>query len=295
MKRIVVIGTGGRLGAAIARHLRLSGHAVIGFDRKGLDLTSPAMIADRLSLLDFDAVIISGALTSLEQCLDEPDLARQTNAEGPQHIATIAAHKKARTIYISTDYVYDGSHPGRRKETDPTVPTSVYGQTKLAGEHAVQDATDGQALVLRVSWVFGPDRPAFPDQLITRALAGQPLDAIADKFSSPTYALDAAHIIERLICHYPEATGIYNLSNDGRCSWHEYGASALAHVAELGLKLRSHEIITTRLADMTHFRATRPIETATDIDKISTLLGERPRPWSEALRDYLQTYYAATS
>src|SRR5687768_8661944 len=103
--RVVIIGTGGRLGGALARHFRLRGKAVMAFDHKGMDLTRPEMIRDRLEPLSFEAVVLSGAMTQLDECEAKPDEAEAANVTGPRLVAEICATRKARLIHISTDYV----------------------------------------------------------------------------------------------------------------------------------------------------------------------------------------------
>ena len=287
---MVVIGSGGRLGAAVARQLRQSGHAVIAFDRKGLDLSRPEIIDDRLQPLAFDSVVLTAALTGLDDAERRPDAACAINAGGPERVAAIAHRRGARLIHVSTDYVYAGEKAGLRTESDPTGPLSVYGKSKLEGERRVLAASDGQALVLRTSWVFGPDRPAFPDMIVGQARKSDRVSAIADKFSSPTSALDAAQWIESLLDRR-EVAGVLNFCNDGACSWQEYGQKALDLAAEAGIPLKARQVGALKLADMAGFIAQRPVHTAMDVEKLAHTLGFRPRPWQEALRAYIGRYY----
>lgn len=288
--RVVVIGSGGRLGAAVARQLRQSGHAVVAFDRKALDLSRPEIVDDRLGPLAFDTVVLTAALTGLDDAEHRPEAAYAINAHGPEQVAAIAHRRGARVIHVSTDYVYDGEQPGLRSETDPANPVSVYAMSKFDGENRVLAATDGRALILRTSWVFGPDRPAFPDMLIERARKEARVSAIADKFSSPTSALDAARWIEALL-EKPDIRGVLNLCNDGACSWQDYGQKALDSARECGVSLTATLVEPQKLVEMTHFVARRPVHTAISVEKLTGVLGFRPRPWQEALRDYIGRYY----
>jgi len=292
--RIVVIGTGGRVGGALARHFRLAGHAVVGFDRTALDLTRPEIIRDRLEPLAFDTVLLPAALTNLDQAEDRPEEAWAVNVEGPALIAGWCAARGARLIHFSTDYTYDGTRPGWRDESEPVMPVSVYARTKAEGERRVLEATAGAALIARVSWVFGPDRPAFPDQVLERARAGSPLEAIADKFSMPTSALDLGGWLEPFVDGPHRGTGgIVNFCNSGEpASWHSYGQTTLDLAASLGVPLRSTAIEPKTLEGTTAFRARRPVHTAMSNAKLTSLLGTPPRPWPDALREYLQNYHA---
>lgn len=292
--RIVIIGSGGRVGGALARHFRLAGHAVVAFDHTALDLTRPAIIHDRLDPLVFDTVLLPAAVTNLDYAEDHPEETHAANVEGPALVAALCAARGARLIHFSTDYTYTGTQPGLRSETEPPGPISVYGRSKAEGDRRVLEATDGAALIARVSWIFGPDRPAFPDQIIERARIGAPLEAIADKFSLPTSALDLCTWLEPFV-HGPhrEIGGLLNFCHSGDpASWHSYGQTTLDLAAELGVRLRRTVIEPRKLADITAFKAARPIHTAMDNQKLAALLGTPPRPWPAALRDYLRTYHA---
>jgi dTDP-4-dehydrorhamnose reductase len=286
--RVIVTGTGGRLGPAVARRLR-DEHRVLSFDRKAMDLTRPEVIADHLQAVRFDVIIHCAAVTSLEYCEAHPEEAQAVNVAAPRQMAELCRDAGARMIYVSTDYVYDGTRAGLRQEDDPLAPTSVYAATKLAGEEAVREVLE-DSIIARTSWVFGPDRPGFVDQTIRRALQGDADEAIADKYSSPTYSLDVAESMAALLLR-PEIRGLLNVCNAGNCSWHELGTAALQDAAAMGLPLRRETLPESRLVDVKAFVAERPIYTAMDTAKLASLLGSAPRPWREALRDYLRTYF----
>lgn len=285
---VVVTGTGGRLGAAVARHLR-GRHRVVAYDRKAMDLREPEQIADHLTGLHFDALINCAAVTSLDYCEQHPDDASAVNAGAPAIMARLCREQGARMIHVSTDYVYDGATPGLRREGDVTNPLSVYARTKLEGENHVL-AESPAHLVARTTWVFGPDKESFVDQIIARAKKEPACGAIGDKFSSCSYSLDMAEQLERLLLN-PEAAGIFNLCNDGPCSWLELGQAALDIVSDLGWKLRCRTLQSQRLADMKSFLAPRPVHTSLDVSKLALATGLRPRVWREALQDYLATFY----
>ncbi len=290
--RLVIIGTGGRLGAACARHFRGAGHGVVAFDRKGLDLARPEIIRDRLEPLAFDAVLVTAAQTNLDVCEKNPDAAFAANAHGPALVAELCAARGARLVHVSTDYVYDGSQPGLRTEDDATAPLGVYAASKLEGERLVLERTGGSALVARTSWVFGQDRPAFPDMMIARAMKDARVEAIGDKFSTPTYAADFAEMIAPFLEGPLRGQGgVLNVCNSGGTSWVAYGLKALDLAAAAGVALETRTVEPLRLADMTSFKAPRPVHTAMDTARLSALLGRPPRLWEDALAAYIGTFY----
>ncbi|MES2707114.1 MAG: dTDP-4-dehydrorhamnose reductase [Verrucomicrobiota bacterium] len=287
--RIIITGTGGRLGAATARFLR-DRHRVIAWDRKAMDLKEPERILDHFGAVQFDAVIHCAALTAVDYCEQHPDEARAVNTEAPALMAKICRERGARLIHVSTDYVYDGRTPGLRVETDPTAPLGVYAASKRAAEEAVL-AASADFLVARTSWVFGPDRASFADTVLDRARREADGGAIADKWGTPSYSHDAAALLEALLLN-PDATGIVNLCNAGACSWLEYGQACLDLAAEAGIPLKCRTLKPLRLAEMSAFTAPRPVHTAMDTTRLATLTGLRVRPWREALAEYIQTYHA---
>lgn len=286
--RIIITGTGGRLGAAVARHLR-DRHRVIAWDRKALDLRSPEQINDHFGALEFDAVIHCAALTGVDYCEEHPEEAHAVNTVAPAHIARLCAARSARMIHVSTDYVYDGRQPGLRMECDPLNPLGVYARTKHAAELAVL-GIDPSFITARASWIFGPDRQSFADSIIQQAQTGAACGAIADKWSNPSYSLDQAAFLEALLLN-PAAGGPVNLCNTGACPWLEYGQRALdlAHAAGVPLKCRT--LTPQRCADRAGFLAPRPVHTAMDTSRLAELTGQTIRSWQEALADYIGTYY----
>ena len=286
--RIIITGTGGRLGAATARHLR-DRHRVIAWDRKAMDLRSPEQIDDHFGALEFDAVIHCAALTGVDYCEEHPEEAHDVNTAAPAQIARICTERGARLIHVSTDYVYDGSRPGLRTESDPCAPLGVYARTKHAAELAVQ-AAHPAFIIARASWIFGPDRPGFADSIIRQAQQSVSCGAIADKWSTPSSSLDQAVWLEALLLN-PDARGPVNLCNTGSCPWLEYGQTALDLACAAGVSLKCRTLTPQRCADMPGFLAERPVHTAMDTSHLSHLTGQSIRPWQDALAEYIATYY----
>lgn len=289
--RVVVVGSGGRLGAAVARHLRQSPgqFRVVAYDHKAMDLLRPAAVEDHLCAIEFDALINCAAMTSIEQCEAQQDAATQINTTAVRQMAEICKARSSRMIQISTDYVYDGTIDAPRLESDATNPLSHYARTKLAADEAVLDVSS-EFLTARTSWVFGPDRPAFIDQILSQAAKNAEVEAVMDKFSTPTYSIDAADWLAQLLAK-PEVCGVLNLCNSGSASWNQYAQCALDKVRELGWPTKATVVRKTTLDGMKHFAAPRPRFSAMDSSKLARILHGQIRPWHDALHAYLQTYY----
>ncbi len=290
-RKLLVIGAGGRLGKAVARVAAASGWQVIGLDRTALDLASAHAIERQLNGIDFDAAINTAALTNVDYCERHPAEAQTVNATAPQLIALLCARRNARFAHVSTDYVFAGNEPGLRFEDDPTEPLSHYGVSKLAGERAVLNA-DASHLVVRVSWVFGPERPSFIDFILSEARTKDRAKAIGDKWSLPGYAADLADgILALLEPNIPG--GIVHLCNSGSpCSWQEYGQFAVDCAAKHGIALKTSTVEFQSLASMEQFIARRPIHTALATSKFTRLTGRTPRSWHDAVDDFVRTHIA---
>lgn len=286
--KVVVTGTGGRLGAAVARHLRQR-HRVVAYDRRAMDLREPEQIRDHLMGLEFDAVINCAAVTSLDYAEQHAEEALAVNAAAPELIAQLCTARGARLIHLSTDYVYDGELPGLRREDAPANPLGVYARTKHEGEQRVL-AAGSRHLIARTAWVFGPDRPSFVDQIIASAQKNTDCGAVADKFGSASYSLDMARQLE-LLMEQPDISGVINLCNAGPCSWLELGQAALDEAAAQGWKFRCPVLRPLALREMSGFIAPRPVHTSMDTARLAAATGLPPRPWREALADYLAAYY----
>src|SRR5947207_10401948 len=195
--KIVIIGAGGRLGAALVREYR-DRFEVAGFNRAQFDLSNLDRVRKKVRGTNFDVLINAAAFTNVDLCETERDRAFTINGEAPGIVAEICRQKGAKLIHFSTDYVFDGEKRAPYTEEDEAKPISVYGESKLAGEKNVL-ATENRHLVVRVSWVFGPDRPSFIDGIIKRAQENREVDAITDKFSAPTYTVDITEMIGRVL------------------------------------------------------------------------------------------------
>jgi dTDP-4-dehydrorhamnose reductase len=314
--KIVIVGSGGRLGTALTREYR-DKFDMIGFDHEELDLGDKKEIENWLVPLDFDVLINAAAFTNVDLCESQPEQAFKINAAAPKLLAEICSEKKAKLIHFSTDYVFDGEKREPYIETDPAKPISVYGESKRAGEENVL-AIVGEAvgfpgtatpsptgvpthLVIRVSWVFGPDRPSFIDAMVKRAREGEQIDAVVDKLSTPTYTRDIAEMLPRFF-NVDAPGGVLHFANAGQCSWQEYAQHAIDCCGSIGVPLKAKTVGALKLADMTHlcqgsggqanWVARRPVYSVLSTAKYIELTGATPRSWRDAVADYIKRSYS---
>jgi len=282
--RIAITGTTGRVGAALARHLA-ERHEVVLLPRGICDLADADSLNAALESLNCDVLLNPAGLTGLEACEDDPRLAMRVNSAAPGKIALWAASRGVRLIHFSTDYVFGGENTALLTEQAAPHPLSVYGRSKLAGEKAVL-AHPGN-LVVRVSWVFGPEKPSFIDQTFNNALAGRHLEAIADKYSLPVFTTDLAAWMEILIERKTE--GIVHACNPGDpVSWHGMARVVVAEMAAAGVIDPLPEIAGLKLENVKAFRATRPRFTAMDTTRLAEETGVPLRLWPDAIKAYVR-------
>jgi dTDP-4-dehydrorhamnose reductase len=312
--KIVIVGAGGRLGAALAREYA-GDFDVVGFNHAQLDLGEPEQIRKTLGGLDFSALINTAAQTNVDRCETQVEEAFALNGEAPRVLAEICARKKARFIHISTDYVFDGEKREPYTEEDEARPISVYGESKREGERRALEANE-RALIVRVSWVFGPDRPSFIDWALGQARERDEVRAIADKWATPTYTLDLAALLKPFLPVAgitdpgrtgivdgrqagitdpgynadPGYSGILHLANTGECSWQEYAQWALDCCRAEGVPMKAREIGASSLAEMKSFIAKRPVYSVLSSAKYETLTGLTPRPWREVVKAFVRDH-----
>jgi len=313
--KIVITGAGGRLGAALVREYK-GRSEVTGFTHAQLDLGKADQVRASLEPLGFELLINAAAFTNVDLAEKEKDQAFRINADAPRLLAQICREKGAKLIHVSTDYVFDGEKRESYFEDDEPRPISAYGESKVAGENAVLEV-DANHLVVRVSWVFGPDRPSFVDQMIARAREHDTIAAVADKWSTPTYTKDIADMLMRVLAGdvvagvgdpgrekaqqtQPagvtdpgyKASGILHVANAGQCTWQEYAQHALNCCHELGLPLKATQVGAVKMSDMTSWIARRPVHSVLGTPKYEKIAGTAPRPWQEAVADYVRDYVA---
>lgn len=290
MRRLIVVGAGGRLGKALVREYERE-FEVRSFDRAQLDIGDFKQVRRTFDELAFDLLVNCAAQTNVDRCESEREEAFRLNGEAPGVLAEVCSGKGAKLVHISTDYVFDGEKRDPYTEDDEARPISVYGASKLNGEQRVLQ-TDGNHVVARVAWVFGPDRPSFVDALIKRARNEDRVDAIGDKWAAPSYTIDLARML-RPVMTSDEAAGVFHLTNAGSCSWQEYGQWALDCCAAEGVPLKTKHVERLTLAQMKTFVARRPPYTVLSTAKFENVTGIVPRHWRDAVREYVREFVAA--
>jgi dTDP-4-dehydrorhamnose reductase len=276
--KILVTGAAGMLGTDLTERLK-GDHEVTGADVAEFDITDELATAAFIADASPDWVIHGAAFTNVDGCEKEPDKAYHVNGDGPRNVARACWAAKCRMLYVSTDYVYDGSKRLPYVETDPTGPLNVYGASKLRGEHEVLKVLK-DALIVRTSWLFGANGPNFVEAILGQVGKKDELKVVDDQVGSPTFTPDLADALARLVD--ANASGIVHVSNEGACSWFQYAVKILELAGAGGIRVLP--IGTAELARP----ALRPAYSVLSKDRYFTLTGRRLRGWEEALEEYMR-------
>lgn len=214
--RVLITGANGQLGRALQQ---TSPVEYLALSRTELDVTEFDAVWSRASDYQPDLIIHSGALTDVDGCERDPDAAFKSNGLGTQNVASVAAEIGSRLVYISTNFVFDGTKDRPYHEFDCPNPISVYGASKLAGEIAVR-TTCPRHYIVRTSMVFDGSGRNFVNTMLRLAGQRDALRVVSDQYGNPTYAGDLAKAIWKLIER--PAFGTYHLTNTGTASWHDW-------------------------------------------------------------------------
>ena len=288
--KLIIFGSGGRVGRVLCRAAAAAGHELIAPPRAECNLMAPEAVADFVLSHPADAVVNCAAIAGLEACAADASAAHCVNAVAPAYMALACRHSGARFVHFSTDYVLDGRRPGLKDERAKCRPINIYGLSKLEGEQQVMEAY-AESLILRVSWVCGcPERPGFPEGIVARALRGESPAAIDDKFSLPTHAGDIARVALRLIPLRSIVGPLHVASCGAPLSWHACACLALQAAASAGHLPHPPAVQRQKLAHAHFFREPRPAHTAMDTSALRALGISMPTAAeciSRAVRDYL--------
>ena len=218
--KILITGINGQVGHALMQEL--TEHELIGLTRQNCDLSNLDQIRQVIDQHQPDMIINPAAYTKVDQAEDEPELAFKINRDAPKVMAEKAREYHIPLIHFSTDYVFDGEKKEAYVEEDHTHPLGVYGQSKCAGEEAIQ-AVGGLTYIFRTSWVFSNIGHNFFLTMKRLSQERDELKVVSDQFGVPTYNYFIAEQIKAIIPQLNHNnTGIYHLVPDGSCSWHEF-------------------------------------------------------------------------
>lgn len=278
--KILITGAKGQLGVAVKSAIdRLVPDAeVIACGHEALDITSAVDVGNLLDESAVTHVINCAAYTAVDAAESDVDSCMRINAESPAIIGREACRRGVRIVHISTDYVFDGRATSPIPVDATTAPGTVYGQSKLIGERNLMDATDGDAIIIRTSWLYSAAGRNFVKTMLRLGAERDTLSVVNDQFGSPTYAPHLAEAIATILSSGRFVPGIYHYADSGTATWFELASAAL-RLAGLDTA-----VLPVTTADYPT-AASRPVYSVLDTSLIlSTWPEVSIHPWEEGLK-----------
>jgi len=292
MSKILQIGTKGQLGWELLRTCAPLGD-VVALDYPDVDLSDSTGLRELVRTVKPDVIINAAAYTNVDKAESEPELARAINANGPGILAEESKKINAVLVHYSTDYVFDGKKGSPYVETDTPNPLSVYGQTKLEGEQAIE-ASGCVNLVLRTSWVYSMRQGGFVTKVLKWARTQEVMRVVDDQISSPTSARMLSEITALILAqgrddvfdYLREKGGLYHCAGSGSCSRYEWAKAILEfdpHKEEQIVR----EIVHSKSHEFPSL-AERPMISILNIEKIGNYLNLTLQHWEKGLEMVLE-------
>ncbi|ERK32151.1 dTDP-4-dehydrorhamnose reductase [Clostridium intestinale] len=287
--KVLITGAKGQLGKQITNILR-NGQSeigklaaeyenveIIGVDVDVLDITDINAVRSYLTDVKPEIIINCAAYTNVDACESNEDLAFKINALGPRNLAIISNEVNAKVVHVSTDYVFSGEGTVPFKEYDETIPVSVYGKTKLAGEKFVREIAD-KYYIIRTAWLYGYEGSNFVYTIIKAGKEKGYLTVVDDQRGNPTNAEDLAHHMLKVAV--TEEYGTYHCTGTGECSWYDF-ASKIIEFSNIDCKVdpvTSNDYVRA---------AKRPSYSSLDNMMLRVTVGDEMRNWEDALEVFL--------
>ncbi|MDC2836508.1 dTDP-4-dehydrorhamnose reductase [Limosilactobacillus mucosae] len=226
MAKILITGANGQLGTELRHLLDERGIEYVARDAKDMDITDRQAVEEQVMSLKPEVIYHCAAYTAVDKAEEEgKEINWKVNEDGTRNLAEAAAKIGAKLVYLSTDYVFDGTKTSEYEVDDPTNPKNEYGKAKLAGEKAIQAAMNNY-YIIRTSWVFGKYGKNFVYTMLRLAKDHDRLTVVDDQVGRPTWTRTLAEFMTYLVDHDCEY-GVYQLSNEGSCSWYEFASEIL--------------------------------------------------------------------
>lgn len=274
--RVTVFGASGLLGQELVREL--NGAELTALSSKDADLRDRARVGNVIRASQPDWIILCAAYTDVDGCESNRDLAFAVNCEGAIHVAQAAREVGARLIFLSTDYVFDGSGASPYEVTTPRKPINVYGESKARAEERLLE-TLPDVCIARTSWLFGHGGKCFPATILRLASARPEIAVVNDQRGSPTFTPDLARSLVQL-CH-KSARGIVHVTNSGDCTWYDF-AKEIVRIS--GLPTEVKPVTTAEFPRP----ARRPAYSVLSAESLHAYGIQMPS-WQDAVRRYLAT------
>lgn len=274
--RFLVTGYTGQLGYDVTRELKKRGfNDIISVGSEDMDVTKKENVIEKIVSLKPDVIFHNAAYTNVDGAEENYEACYNVNVLGTENIVEAAQKVGAKVVYISTDYVFDGTKDGIYEVDDITNPKNVYGKTKYLGE--LEARKYNKHFIVRISWVFGINGKNFIKTMLRLAETKTELNVVADQVGSPTYTVDLAKLLVDM--SLTERYGTYHATNEGYCSWAEFAK----YIFEInGKDVKVNEVTTAEYVT----KATRPLNSRLGKQSLTENGFQLLPSWKDATKRY---------
>ena len=276
--KFFITGVNGQLGYDVKRELSERGYTdILAPTRVDLDITNEDAVKKMIREYRPSVIFHCAAYTAVDKAEEEQEKCYQVNVLGTKYLTEAAKEVGAKIIYISTDYVFDGTKEGLYQVEDKVNPVNYYGKTKYLGENFVR-AYDNH-IIVRISWVFGINGKNFIRTMLNLAESHKELNVVCDQIGSPTYTKDLAGLLVNMFLS--NVKGLYHVTNEGYCSWYEFAEFIFK---ESRKKVKVHPMLTKDYKTI----AKRPLNSKLSKESLDDIGMKRLPEWQDAVKRYIR-------
>ena len=275
--KFFITGVNGQLGYDVKRELLERGYTdILAPTRVDLDITNEDAVKKMIREYRPSVIFHCAAYTAVDKAEEEQEKCYQVNVLGTKYLTEAAKEVGAKIIYISTDYVFDGTKEGLYQVEDKVNPVNYYGKTKYLGENFVSKYANH--IIVRISWVFGINGKNFIRTMLNLAESHKELNVVCDQIGSPTYTKDLAGLLVNMFLS--NVKGLYHVTNEGYCSWYEFAEFIFK---ESRKKVKVHPILTKDYKTI----AKRPLNSKLSKESLDDIGMKRLPEWQDAVKRYI--------
>jgi dTDP-4-dehydrorhamnose reductase len=276
MRKVLILGARGMLGHDLMEVFAQE-YDVTGLDIEDLDITRQGATRKTIKELSPQVVINAAGYTDVDGCEKKINKAFAVNGQGTKNVAKGCWDNGSKLIYLSTDYIFDGSKGSPYHEDDPPNPQNIYGESKLMGERYIEEIVDDY-IIVRTQWLYGTHGRNFVETILALAEERDRIEVVHDQQGSPTYTADLSRAIAALVSK--DLCGTFHVSNTGSCSWYDFALEIVQ------LANSSHVEIVPISSTALNRPAKRPHYSILNCQRLEQEAGIVMRPWQQALQDY---------
>ena len=276
--KFFITGVNGQLGYDVKRELLERGYTdILAPTRVDLDITNEDAVKKMIREYRPSVIFHCAAYTAVDKAEEEQEKCYQVNVLGTKYLTEAAKEVGAKIIYISTDYVFDGTKEGLYQVEDKVNPVNYYGKTKYLGENFVSKYENH--IIVRISWVFGINGKNFIRTMLNLAESHKELNVVCDQIGSPTYTKDLAGLLVNMFLS--NVKGLYHVTNEGYCSWYEFAEFIFKEGRK---KVKVHPILTKDYKTI----AKRPLNSKLSKESLDDIGIKRLPEWQDAVKRYIR-------